>query len=313
MKGIELRHLRHFVAVADRCSFSEAARSVYISQPALTRSIQHLERTVGSPLLRRDARKVSLTPPGERFLQFARMIMAEWTEATSMVASMGSGTVGEVCIGMEPLVARRVIEEVILRCRADFPGITLRIRAAPPELLLQDVQRRSVDFACLGMVPDAEADGLVVERLFSIHDAFVAASTHALAARRGINVSELAVSRWALLDTPHTRETFARYFTSQQVPVPPVIRTNSVALIRGLVLERGFVSLLPREVIGSEFRRGAGRVLHVPQSFQERFAALVLPRGALAGPAVAQVVRVLRALCVQKNTPAPSCGRHGAG
>ncbi|HSZ41163.1 MAG TPA: LysR family transcriptional regulator [Trebonia sp.] len=72
---IELRHLRAFAAVATQRSFSRAAEQLFITQPALTRTVRQLETLLGADLIDRGTHPVSLTPAGEEFLPFASRIL----------------------------------------------------------------------------------------------------------------------------------------------------------------------------------------------------------------------------------------------
>src|SRR5258707_6819789 len=75
--GMELRHLRYFVAVADAGSLTVAAqRMLHTSQPSLSRQIRDLEDEVGAPLLTRRARGIELTPAGRAFFDHAPLILS---------------------------------------------------------------------------------------------------------------------------------------------------------------------------------------------------------------------------------------------
>lgn len=87
--AIELRHLRAFVAVADELNFGRAAARLYLSQPALSRQIRHLERLVGCDLLRRSTHRVELTLAGEALLDRARGLLRDVDEAVSATRSVG--------------------------------------------------------------------------------------------------------------------------------------------------------------------------------------------------------------------------------
>jgi hypothetical protein len=63
-QGLELRHLRYFVAVADAGSFTHAAERMFIAQPTLSQQIRRLEQIVGTPLLQRRREGVRLTAAG---------------------------------------------------------------------------------------------------------------------------------------------------------------------------------------------------------------------------------------------------------
>jgi DNA-binding transcriptional LysR family regulator len=74
---VELRHLRAFVAVAASRSFTRAATGLFITQPALTRTIRQLESLLGAALIDRGTHPVSLTPAGEEFLPYASRILRD--------------------------------------------------------------------------------------------------------------------------------------------------------------------------------------------------------------------------------------------
>src|SRR5271163_2080269 len=76
--GMELRHIRYFVAVAEEGSLTVAAeRRLHTSQPSLSRQIRDLEYEVGVPLLTRSVHGVALTPAGQAFLDHARLALAQ--------------------------------------------------------------------------------------------------------------------------------------------------------------------------------------------------------------------------------------------
>src|SRR6202035_2708286 len=76
--GMELRHLRYFVAVADAGSLTVAAeRELHTSQPSLSRQIRDLEDEIGVQLLTRRARGIELTPAGRAFLDHARTVLSQ--------------------------------------------------------------------------------------------------------------------------------------------------------------------------------------------------------------------------------------------
>ena len=75
-QGVELRHLRYFVAVADAGTFTHAAQRMYIAQPTLSQQIRRLEEMVGTPLLRRRREGVRLTEAGLVLLEESRIVLS---------------------------------------------------------------------------------------------------------------------------------------------------------------------------------------------------------------------------------------------
>jgi acetyl esterase/lipase len=87
--GIEVRHLRAFVAVAEELNFGRAAARLYLSQPALSRQIRALERLLGCELLRRSTHRVELTVAGSALLDRARRLLSDLDEAIAATQSVG--------------------------------------------------------------------------------------------------------------------------------------------------------------------------------------------------------------------------------
>ena len=76
-QGLELRHLRYFVAVAEAGTFTHAAERLFIAQPTLSQQIRRLEEILGTPLLQRGREGVQLTQAGTVLLEGARAILAQ--------------------------------------------------------------------------------------------------------------------------------------------------------------------------------------------------------------------------------------------
>jgi epsilon-lactone hydrolase len=87
--GVEVKHLRAFVAVAEELNFGRAAARLYVSQPALSRQIRTLERLLGCELLRRSTHRVELTVAGSALLDRARRLLGDLDEAIAATQSVG--------------------------------------------------------------------------------------------------------------------------------------------------------------------------------------------------------------------------------
>ncbi|MDE1184741.1 LysR family transcriptional regulator [Paraburkholderia sp.] len=111
---MELRHLRYFIAVAEECNFTRAAKRLHIAQPPLSRQIQQLEEMLGVQLFERNARPLKLTDTGRFFYVHAVQLLAQTAELESMTKrvgkierSMSVGFVGSTLYGMLPKIIRR--------------------------------------------------------------------------------------------------------------------------------------------------------------------------------------------------------------
>lgn len=102
--GVELRHLRSFVAVAEELNFGRAAARLYLSQPALSRQVRTLERLIGCELLRRSTHRVELTVAGEALLERARRLLHDVDDAVVATRAVGDEIEGRLARIWEPIV-----------------------------------------------------------------------------------------------------------------------------------------------------------------------------------------------------------------
>lgn len=297
---MELRQLRHLVAVAEHKSFSEAASRVYLSQPALTRSIQQLEKHVGMPLLNRSTRSVSLTPAGERFYQYAALIVKECAEAKSDVANIQTGASGQVTLGVGQFFSNIIVAAAILRCRTQVPGVRIRTVSGTLEELTTMVRRSSIDFAFCSYTDLKSSPGIAVEPLMTLTDAIVSCRDHPLARERQPDSRTLSTSRWAVVNRRYALDAHANFFASLGLHVPRPVRTNSLELILSLVTRRGFLAMLPREVVAADLRAGSIRILRTPVPAPQRRVGLLHSGGAVQ-PAVARVMQIVRETCTTRG------------
>ena len=99
MSGIELRHLRYFVTVAEELHFGRAAQRLHLSQPPLSQQIRKLEEMLGHTLFNRTSRSVSLTAVGMAFLESARRTLRNLERDIEETRSVGLGEVGSLHVG----------------------------------------------------------------------------------------------------------------------------------------------------------------------------------------------------------------------
>src|SRR5687767_2230520 len=102
-EGVEIRHLRAFVAVAEELNFSRAAERLFVSQPALSRQIRALERLLGCDLLRRSTHRVELTLAGDALLGRARGLLADVDDVIHATRSVGGEVERRLAAVWEPV------------------------------------------------------------------------------------------------------------------------------------------------------------------------------------------------------------------
>jgi DNA-binding transcriptional LysR family regulator len=108
---MELRQLRYFVAVAETGNISQAAKKIFLTQPALSRQIKALEEEIGHCLLERSAHAIRLTAVGERFLDEARDLIRHADEILERTRSAANGV--RLRVGYAPSLASGILSSAI--------------------------------------------------------------------------------------------------------------------------------------------------------------------------------------------------------
>jgi DNA-binding transcriptional LysR family regulator len=179
----ELRQLRHFIAVAEKLHFGQAAVAVGISQPPLSRSIQDLERRVGVRLLHRTRRHVELTREGAAFLREAKRVVDLLEAAVLQVQQMAAGEGGCLTVGFIPLADYGVLPRLLKAFKASHPKITLALREMLSPEQIMGLTSKELDIGLvIPPVSAQEFEHLVLQR-----EQFVMAlpAGHRLARGRG--------------------------------------------------------------------------------------------------------------------------------
>jgi len=128
--GLELRHLRYFVALAGELHYGRAADSLGVSQPLLSRQIRELERLVGVPLLARTRPVVELSPSGRDFFEQAQQTLRQ-AESAVRAAHRAMGEPNLVRIAFEPCSVFHGFAKVAAESVRDMPELRLDIRDFP--------------------------------------------------------------------------------------------------------------------------------------------------------------------------------------
>ena len=167
---MELRHLKYFLAVAEELHFRKASEKLFISQPGLSRQIRQLEELLGTPLLLRDKKKVSLTRAGEYLKGEVEFILNHLEVTKRQLRLLGEGQYGEVRIGFLGSAMQSVIPALLVKLHDRFPEIKTSLEElsnnSQVHALLRD--RLDIGFVRLARVPDSLELRPVFEDSFSL-------------------------------------------------------------------------------------------------------------------------------------------------
>ena len=194
--GLELRHLRYFVALADVGNFTHAAERMFIAQPTLSQQIRRLEEIVGTPLLQRRREGVRLTKAGTALLDASRDVLSLvdlGMSRTRQAAGLGRSRLRVV---VPPSLPEALVVKTasLLRSAAETAEVHVVWLERPLDAGFSLIQQRQAD-AGLGWLttsPDTLPDPLDVMNMGEFEPEVWVPGTHPAARRGTISLGELA-------------------------------------------------------------------------------------------------------------------------
>lgn len=246
---LDSRSLALFLAVADALSFRQAAETLHLSQPPLSRAIRELEERLGVRLFDRNTKGVSLTDAGHRLVPYARGIAKLLRDAQAALASPGMPAT--LRLGLTSAVEPAWFRGLSQRVQATHPGTTVSIVSDASPRLVRQLGSGKLDAAFVAL--PTRAPGLEVVELDRLPMVVALPSAHPLARRKGLRLADLAHETvfWferarqpAFYD--HCQQVFSHHgFAPKKLREP----TDHHVLLAEVANGRG-VALLPKSFTG---------------------------------------------------------------
>lgn len=252
--GLKLRHVRGFLAVAEAGSVSEAARSLHVSQPALSKTIADTEQVLEQVLFDRSGRRMTLTAAGALFRRYASDAVKSLEAGT--IALNGENRSTNISVGVLPTVAGRLFPSVAKEFVELRPDATISVTTGPHGFLLDRLRQGAIDLIVGRMPTPDEMVGLNFEFLYNDPIELVARADHPSL--------ETGVAR-ALSANPvilPTRESIIRkivdgFLNAQGLgAIKPRLETVSLSLSLPLLLSSDMLWFISRGVVGRELTSG---------------------------------------------------------
>lgn len=186
---MELRQLEYFVAVAEECHFTRAAKRVHVAQSGLSASIRSLETELGAPLFVRSTRQVELTEAGRALLVEARRALGSVDAARDAVAAVQGLLRGSLSVGSLQCLHVVHLPAVLAAFHDSHPGVEIRLRQGGTADLVEEVRAGRIDVAFVTRSPDRDVR---MASLASEPLVLACAPDHPLAGRTSVALPELA-------------------------------------------------------------------------------------------------------------------------
>jgi DNA-binding transcriptional LysR family regulator len=269
-----LQSMRAFVRVVEYGGFAKAARALDVSDTVVTRLVADLERHLGTRLLNRTTRKISLTETGEAYLERARQILQDIEDADAVAASMAGAPGGTLRISSSTSFGREQLATLLPQFAAIYPQIVLDVAFLDRSV---DLVEEQFDAAILiGNLQ--QFDSTMIARQLGISQTLLVASPgyikkHGMPARP----EDLAAHQCLTYPFPIVRHQWTLQGAEGSVDIPIASRvvTNSPDLMREFALADMGIFILPSFAVKDDL--STGRFVRIlPEYHLERLPILLV-------------------------------------
>ncbi|MBV2353005.1 LysR family transcriptional regulator [Streptomyces sp. J2-1] len=289
---MELRHLQHFVAVAEDQHFTRAAERLMVSQSGLSASIRALERELRAPLFVRTTRRVTLTEAGRALLAEAERILAQVRSAHEAVAAVQGVLRGTLAVGTEQCIAGVNVARLLAAFRRRHPDVEIRLRQAGSGALAEEVAAGRLDLAFAYRIP-ADGDQLRTVPLTGEPMTVLCHPSHRLAATGAVLTPEDLAGEVFVDFHPDwgPRRATDAAFDAAGIRRTVALEVNDVHSLLDLVDENLGIAVVPRHF---RHKRPSLTALPIKESPEADYETVVLlPPDRATSPAARALVDLL--------------------
>lgn len=293
---MELRHLRYFLALAERLNFTQAAAQVHVTQSTLSHQIGQLEQELGQRLFDRSDRRVTITGAGELFLSKAIKALAEIDSGIALMNTSTRDLTGQLRIGTTPTLNMGVVPLCVSLFAQDHPSMHLMIDEDNSDGLISGMRSGRLDIA-IAYQPSNQPlmlHDLLFEPLYTEEMVLVVGERHPFARRKRVRMVEL--HRRELVLPPRkftTRVQIDEAFKAAGAEPFVSIEIVSITAMLALVAQTRLATIVSRSALGG---RTGLRAIPIEAPTLVRTPGLIWVRDKPRGPAVAAFAEIMRRL-----------------
>lgn len=242
--NVNLRQMRAFVAIGRLGSFTQAAKLLHTTQPALSARIRELESALAVRLFDRSTRSVLLTQAGEDLLPVVEQVLNDFGSVVERAQDVAGRNTGRIAIAALPSVASGLLPEAIARFRRRYPRITIALRDGVADRILELIRTREVDFGITSVGasdPGFELTPIGTDRIVA-----VLPRSHPLARRRRLTLAAIVDHPLILMDRDSSvRHAVDATYASAGRMAAPMFEATFMATAVALVRAGLGITLLP--------------------------------------------------------------------
>jgi DNA-binding transcriptional LysR family regulator len=268
------RRLQVFHTVARLLSFTKAAETLHMTQPAVTFQVRQLEEYFDTRLFDRTHNRISLTEAGKLVYKYADRIFELYGEMENSVKDMTGAISGALVIGASTTIAEYMLPALLGDFRAHYPDVTVHLKVSNTEGVVNLVENNDID---LGVVEAPVSNkNLVVETCRTDHLVAIVQPSHELATHETVPVSELLHYPFICREEGSgTREVIQEYLQESGVDTNDLnicMELGSPESVKGAVEAGMGITVLSRATVAKELALGTLVAVNLEPTLERPFS-----------------------------------------
>jgi DNA-binding transcriptional LysR family regulator len=298
-RRLKLKDLQTLMAVIEAGGIGKAADRLNYSQPAVSKAIANLERTVGKRLLERGRKGIELTAHGEALLKCGVAVIDDLKKGIEELDFISDPTAGEVRIGCSEPVLVGIVSATIDRVAQRYPKIVMHVVPGEPPELYPALDARKIDLVIVQFHRPVAHEHRHAEVLFHEPLVVVAGLKHPCARKRRVELAEIADGPWVLPpETSFISMLVTEAFRSNGLRPPQItVVSHLSAYLRLILASRGrFLTVVPEVMLRAGLRQLPLKVLHIELSGNRRPVGVITLKNRALSPAAQLFIEHARSL-----------------
>ncbi len=293
---IKVQDLRMIVALEEHGTILNAANVMGLSQPAITKRLQDLEKDLGITLFLRMSRGVEPTPYGDIIIKHAHIILNQLRSAEGEVSDLSAGLGGRLRIGIPVAASTNLVSDAIIELLEKRKNVQVTLVEDYNIRLIPLLKRGNLDMI-VGRLPDkSQHDDINIEVFYKETLQFVVRQAHPLADKKKVTIDDLL--NWHWLMPPQNSMMYSHienFFRKHQVKMPEtsiysLAHSGSVRVLQS----QDLIAAFPKESISGYIQEEKFKVLNMDLSEEATEIGIITRSDSFCSPAAEMFIEMIR-------------------
>lgn len=274
---LDLHKLEIFLRVVREGSFSRAAESLFMTQPAISQHIQDLEIQLGTALFIRGRRGVTLTEEGQTLHDYTQRIMQLMAEAENAITNVSKLAEGQLVIGATPGISVYLLPDFVQGFRSQFPQISLNLQTGITSQVVNDLRQNKIELGLIeGELDEMTTAELNVLPLEVVEQQVVVGPKHPWWDRKSLALHELDQQSFIMRQShSQTRIWLEEVLNANEIHPKVNAEFDNVESIKRTVTLGTCLTILPDYVVSHEVAAGIVHTIPIDASPLKRTVKLI--------------------------------------